>query len=56
MEEVGDDSPLYDAEEDYQQALWKAIEQHKNSRTQLVAAVREVVKERAVSNIGLEAG
>ena len=56
MEEVGDDSPLYDAEEDYQQALWKAIEHHKNSRTQLVAAVRNVVKERVVSNIGLEAG
>lgn len=47
---------LYDAEQQYVEALCVVIEDNKKSRGKLVSAVKELVQAFVVSNIGLEAG
>ena len=56
MGENSDDDRLYDAEQQYSEALCSIIEDNKNNRGKLVAAVKALVQEFVVSNIGLEAG
>lgn len=54
--ENSDDNRLYDAEQQYVEALCSVIEENRRDRGKLVAAVKGLVREFIVSNIGLEAG
>ena len=51
-----DNNQLYSAERQYSEALCSVIEENKDNRGRLVMAVKGLVRDVVVSNIGLEAG